>query len=228
MCYFSSTFNFSLFTFNYYYNFMLTLPELSYDYSALEPHIDAKTMEIHHSKHHKAYVDKTNAALEGTEFLDKPIEEIISNLDQVPEDKRAAIRNNGGGVINHNMFWMCLSPQGGGEPEGGLKSAIDDAFGGFEPLKIKFTEAALTQFGSGWAWLVQDGENLSVIKTSNQDSPLTMGETAIAESPLRPILCIDVWEHAYYLKYQNRRPEYVEAFWNVVDWKEAGRKFVDK
>ncbi|MDP7454076.1 MAG: superoxide dismutase [Candidatus Peribacteraceae bacterium] len=199
---------------------MLTLPDLTYDYSALEPHIDAKTMEIHHSKHHQAYIDKTNVALEGTEFLDKPIEEIIADLSQVPEDKRTAIRNNGGGVINHNIFWTCLGPNGGGEPEGELKSAIDEAFGGFESLKKKFTESALTQFGSGWAWLVQKEGSLEVIQTPNQDSPLTLG--------LKPILCIDVWEHAYYLKYQNRRPEYVEAFWNVVDWEEAGRKFVDK
>jgi len=195
---------------------MLTLPELQYDYSALEPHIDAKTMEIHHSKHHQAYVDKTNAALEGTGFEDKSIEEIIADLDQIPEDKRSAIRNNGGGVLNHNIFWTCLGPQNYGEPEGDLKSTIDEVFGDFNSFKEKFTEAALTQFGSGWAWLVSNDDQLQIAQTPNQDSPLTQG--------LKPILCIDVWEHAYYLKYQNRRPEYVEAFWNVVDWEEAGKK----
>ena len=195
---------------------MLTLPELQYDYSALEPHIDAKTMEIHHSKHHQAYVDKTNAALEGTGFEDKSIEEIIADLDQIPEDKRSAIRNNGGGVLNHNIFWTCLGPQNYGEPEGDLKSTIDEVFGDFNSFKEKFTEAALTQFGSGWAWLVSNDDQLQIAQTPNQDSPLTQG--------LKPILCIDVWEHAYYLKYQNRRPEDVEAFWNVVDWEEAGKK----
>lgn len=206
---------------------MVTLPELQYDYSALEPHFDAKTMEIHHSKHHQAYVDKTNAALEGTGFEDKSIEEIIADFSQIPEEKRLAVRNNGGGVLNHNIFWTCLGPpstdSGQGqnlvEPEGDLKSAIDEVFGNFGTFKEKFTEAALTQFGSGWAWLVHDSNQLSIIQTPNQDSPLTLG--------LKPILCIDVWEHAYYLKYQNRRPDYVEAFWNVVDWEEAGRKFVE-
>ncbi|MBT3835569.1 superoxide dismutase [Candidatus Peribacteria bacterium] len=189
---------------------MFTLPELSYDYDALEPHIDAKTMEIHHSKHHQAYVDKTNAALEGTDWLEKPIEEVIANLDQIPEERRTASRNNGGGHANHSLFWRVLGPNGGGDPSGDLLEAINENFGDFESFKEKFTEAALTQFGSGWAWLTLDNGKLAVEKTSNQDSPLTEGR--------KPILCIDVWEHAYYLKFQNRRPQFIDTFWNVVNW----------
>ena len=189
---------------------MFTLPELSYDYDALEPHIDAKTMEIHHSKHHQAYVDKTNAALEGTDWLEKPIEEVIANLDQIPEERRTASRNNGGGHANHSLFWRVLGPNGGGDPSGDLLEAINENFGDFESFKEKFTEAALTQFGSGWAWLTLDNGKLAVEKTSNQDSPLTEGR--------KPILCIDVWEHAFYLKFQNRRPQFIDTFWNVVNW----------
>jgi len=194
-----------------------TLPDLPYDYSALETHIDAKTMEVHHSKHHQAYVDKTNVALEGTVWLKKPIEEVIANLDKIPEDKRTAVRNNGGGVVNHNFFWGCLSPDGGGEPRSALMEAISNEFENFESFKKEFSNAATTQFGSGWAWLVACRGALKVIQTANQDSPLTLG--------LEPILCLDVWEHAYYLKYLNRRPEYIDAFWNVVNWLEAENRW---
>jgi len=195
----------------------LTLPNLPYDYSALEPFIDGKTMELHHGKHHKAYVDKANAALDGTGFADKPIEEVLANLDKIPEKIREAVRNNGGGAANHNMFWTMMSPRGGGEPSGKLKSAISSDFGGFSEFKGSFSQASAGIFGSGWAWLVLNNKKLEIIKTANQDSPLSKG--------LKPILCLDVWEHAYYLKYQNRRPEYIEAWWNVVDWEEVGRKF---
>lgn len=197
---------------------MLTLPPLPYDYSALEPYIDARTMEVHHSKHHQVYVDKTNVALEGTEWSDKPIEEVISNLDQIPENIRGAVRNNGGGVLNHNIFWSVMSPDGGGEPTGKIGDAIKEAFGSFESFKEKFNEAAATRFGSGWAWLVVSDGKLEVVNTPNQDSPLTEGKT--------PLLTLDVWEHAYYLKYQNRRPEYIEAWWEVVNWEEAERRFL--
>lgn len=197
---------------------MLTLPSLPYDYSALEPHIDARTMEVHHSKHHQAYVDKTNAALEGVEWADKSIEEIIANLNQIPEKIRGAVRNNGGGVLNHNIFWSVMSPDGGGEPTGKIGDAIDDAFGSLDSFKEKFSEAATTRFGSGWAWLVVDDGKLEVMNTPNQDSPLTEGKT--------PLLTLDIWEHAYYLKYQNRRPEYIEAWWEVVNWEEVERRFL--
>jgi len=196
-----------------------TLPALPYDYSALEPHIDARTMEIHHSKHHQAYCDKTNAALEGTELINKPIEEVLADLDAVPEKIRAAVRNNGGGYANHSFFWTSMSPKGGGEPEGDLKKAIDDAFGSFAAFKEKFSAAAVSQFGSGWAWLIADGGKLAVVSTPNQDTPLSQGKT--------PLLLLDVWEHAYYLKYQNRRPEYIEAWWRVVCWEEVAKRFAD-
>ena len=193
-----------------------TLPDLLYGYSALEPHIDARTMEIHHSKHHQAYCDKTNAALEGTEFADKPIEEILADLGALPENIRTAVRNNGGGYVNHNLFWTSMSPDGGGEPEGELKAAIDEAFGGFEPFKKEFSNAAATRFGSGWAWLVSDNGKLSVVSTANQDTPLSEGKN--------PLLTLDVWEHAYYLKYQNRRPEYIDAWWQIVHWEEVAKR----
>lgn len=196
---------------------MFTLPSLSYPYNALEPHIDALTMEIHHSKHHQAYVDKTNAALEGTEWIDKPIEEVIANIDQVPEKIRSAARNNGGGHANHSFFWSVIGPNGGGEPNDKLGNEIKKTFGSFESFKEKFTEAAITQFGAGWAWLVVDNGKLEILQTSNQDSPLSEGKI--------PLLCIDVWEHAYYLKYQNKRPEYVEAFWNIVNWEKEPDPF---
>lgn len=193
------------------------LPELGYDYNALEPHIDARTMEIHHSKHHNGYVTKVNAALEGTDLADKPIEEVIANLDAVPEDKRGAVQNNGGGHANHSLFWSIMSGDGGGAPEGDLAAAIDEAFGSFDEFKKQFATAAGTRFGSGWAWLCYDGSKLHVESTANQDNPLMHGHT--------PILGCDVWEHAYYLNYQNRRPDYVQAFFNVVNWNAVAERF---
>ena len=186
------------------------VPPLPYDYDALEPHIDEATMKVHHDKHHQAYVDKVNAALEGTDFDGKPIEEVLKNLDSLPADKQAAVRNNGGGHYNHALFWEWLSPDGGGEPDGELGQAINAAFGSFDEFKEKFEAAGVGQFGSGWAWLVVDGGSLAITSTPNQDSPLSAGET--------PLLGADVWEHAYYLKYQNKRPDYLDAFWNVVNW----------
>src|SRR3954452_24614683 len=193
------------------------VPALPYPYDALEPHIDEQTMTIHHDKHHQAYVDKVNAALEGTEFADKPIEEVIANLDAVPEDKRGPVRNNGGGHLNHTMFWETMNPDGGGEPEGDLAAAIDEAFGSFDEFKEKFEAAGVGQFGSGWAWLVVDGGKLAITSTPNQDNPITNGQT--------PLLGNDVWEHAYYLKYQNRRPAYLEAWWDVVNWDKVAERF---
>ena len=186
------------------------VPPLPYEESALEPHIDAQTMQIHHDKHHQAYVDKVNAALEGTDLADKPIEEVIANLSQVPEDKRTAVRNNGGGHLNHTLFWESMSPDGGGEPDGDLAAAIEEAFGSFEDFKGKVKDAGVGQFGSGWAWLVHDGSGLAVVSTANQDNPISDGK--------KPLLGVDVWEHAYYLKYQNKRPDYIDAWWNTVDW----------
>jgi Fe-Mn family superoxide dismutase len=193
------------------------VPALPYPYDALEPHIDEQTMTIHHDKHHQAYVDKVNAALEGTEFADKPIEEVIANLDAVPEDKRTPVRNHGGGHYNHSLFWEWMSPDGGGEPEGDLAAAIDSAFGSFDDFKAKFEAAGAGQFGSGWAWLVLDGDSLAVMSTPNQDNPVTQGKT--------PLLGNDVWEHAYYLKYQNKRPDYLKAWWNTVDWSEVAQRY---
>jgi Fe-Mn family superoxide dismutase len=192
------------------------VPPLPYDYAALEPYIDEQTMRLHHDKHHQAYVDKANGALEGTEWADKPIEEVIANLDALPDDKRGPVRNNGGGHLNHSLFWESMSPNGGGAPSGDLASAIDDAFGSFDAFKEKFEAAGVGQFGSGWAWLVLDGGALKVTSTPNQDSPVTGGAT--------PLVGNDVWEHAYYLKYQNRRPDYLKAWWNVVDWDEVRRR----
>jgi superoxide dismutase, Fe-Mn family len=186
------------------------VPPLPYDYAALEPHIDEATMRVHHDKHHQAYVDKVNAALEGTEWADKPIEEVVANLGQLPDDKRGPVRNNGGGHYNHSLFWEWLSPDGGGEPDGDLASAIGDAFGSFSDFQDQLKNAGVNQFGSGWAWLVHDGSGLAVVSTANQDNPLTDGKT--------PLFGVDVWEHAYYLKYQNRRPDYLDAIWNVVNW----------
>lgn len=190
------------------------LPELDYGYDALEPYIDAKTMEIHHSKHHQTYVDKVNAALEGTEFENKDIEDVLKNLDALPEDKRVPVLNNGGGHYNHSLFWKMMSPNGGGKPEGKLAEKMDADLGGFEKFKEDFAKAAADRFGSGWAWLVvnQSGK-LEITSTPNQNNPVSEG--------LKPILGIDVWEHAYYLKYQNKRPEYVEQWFNVVDWKQV-------
>ena len=195
-----------------------TLPKLPYAYDALEPHIDAQTMEIHHTKHHQTYINNANAALEGTEWADKSAEEIIANLDALPEDKRGPLRNNAGGHANHSLFWMVMSPKGGGEPKGGVAKAIDADLGGFEKFKEAFTKAALTRFGSGWAWLsVTPGNKVVVESSANQDSPLSEGNT--------PILGLDVWEHAYYLKYQNRRPDYIGAFYNVINWDEVERRY---
>lgn len=194
-----------------------SLPELPYAYDALEPHIDAKTMEIHHSKHHNGYVTKVNAALEGTPLADKPIEEVISDLGSVPEDKKTAVQNNGGGHANHSLFWSILSASGGGAPSGALGEAIDSTFGSYDKFKEEFSKAAATRFGSGWAWLSVDGGNLVVESTANQDNPLMEGRT--------PILGLDVWEHAYYLNYQNRRPDYIAAFFNVVDWDAVAKRY---
>ena len=193
------------------------LPELGYDYNALEPHIDAKTMEIHHSKHHNGYVTKVNAALEGTDLADKPIEEVISNLSAVPEDKRGAVQNNGGGHANHSLFWSVIGPNCGGNPSGDLAAAIDEAFGSFDKFKEEFAAAAGTRFGSGWAWLCFGDGKLHVESTPNQDNPLMHGHT--------PVMGIDVWEHAYYLNYQNRRPDYVQAFFNVVNWDAVAERY---
>jgi Fe-Mn family superoxide dismutase len=194
-----------------------SVPDLAYPFDALEPHIDARTMEIHHDKHHAAYVTNLNAALEGTEWMDRPIEGVLASLDIIPEDKRAAVRNNGGGHANHTLFWEIMGPDGGGEPSGELASAIADTFGSVDDLKAQVNDAGVKRFGSGWSWLVWDGTGLAVLSTPNQDSPVMEGKT--------PILGIDVWEHAYYLNYQNRRPDYLAAWWNVVDWNAVAAKF---
>jgi Fe-Mn family superoxide dismutase len=195
-----------------------TLPPLPYAFNALEPHIDAKTMEIHHGKHHQTYVNNVNAALEkAPAWQDKSIDELMREIDRVPESVRTAVRNNGGGHWNHSMFWELMSPKGGGEPKGDLARALNDTFGGFANFKEQFATAATGRFGSGWAWLINDRRRLSVMSTPNQDNPLMEGKHAI--------LGLDVWEHAYYLKYQNRRPDYIAAWWNVVNWDEVNRRF---
>jgi superoxide dismutase, Fe-Mn family len=187
------------------------LPDLPYDYSALEPHIDARTMEIHHTKHHKTYVDKLNAAIEGHSDLEYDnVDDLLKNFDKVPEDIKGPVRNHGGGHSNHSLFWTIMGADGGGEPSGDISSSIDDAFGSFKEFQDKFTTAATNHFGSGWAWLVMDGGKLDVISLPNQDSPFMTGKT--------PVLGLDVWEHAYYLKYQNKRPDYIEAWWNTINW----------
>jgi Fe-Mn family superoxide dismutase len=194
-----------------------TLPELPYGYDALEPHIDARTMEIHHTKHHNAYIAKVNAAIAGTALEEKSIEDLISDLSSVPEDIRGAVRNNGGGHANHTLFWTIMGPNGGGTPAGALGEAINSTFGSFDAFKEQFSNAAATRFGSGWAWLSVDSGKLVVESSANQDSPLMEGRT--------PILGLDVWEHAYYLNYQNRRPDYVEAFFNVINWDAVSERF---
>jgi Fe-Mn family superoxide dismutase len=194
-----------------------SVPDLTYPFDALEPHIDARTMEIHHDKHHAAYVTNLNAALEGTEWMDRPIGSVLANLEIIPEDKRAAVRNNGGGHANHTLFWEIMGPDGGGEPSGDLAAAIADTFGSLDDLKAQVNDAGVKRFGSGWSWLVWDGTGLAILSTPNQDSPVSEGKT--------PILGVDVWEHAYYLNYQNRRPDYLAAWWNVVDWAAVGAKF---
>ncbi len=194
-----------------------SVPPLPYAYDALEPHIDKGTMEFHHDKHHQAYVDKVNAALEGTPLADTAIEDVLRDLSQVPDAKRGAVKNNGGGHYNHSLFWESMSPDGGGEPNGDLAAAIDSAFGSFADFKAKLKEAGVNQFGSGWSWLIHDGSGLAVVGTANQDTPLSDGKT--------PLLGVDVWEHAYYLQYQNRRPDYIDAWWNVVDWSRIAERF---
>ena len=194
------------------------LPQLPYAYDALEPHIDKETMNIHHTKHHNTYVTKLNEALQGNEeLLSKSVEEVISNLDAVPEAARTAVRNNGGGHANHSLFWQILSPNGSGAPAGELADAINTKFGSLDKFKEEFAAAAAGRFGSGWAWLVVNNGELEVTSTPNQDSPLMEGKT--------PILGLDVWEHAYYLNYQNRRPDYISAFWNVVNWDEVAKRY---
>ncbi|OIK12229.1 superoxide dismutase [Bacillus sp. MUM 13] len=194
------------------------LPQLPYAYDALEPHIDKETMNIHHTKHHNTYVTNLNAALEGNEELSgKSVEEVIANLDAVPESARTAVRNNGGGHANHSFFWQILSPNGGGQPTGELADAITSKFGSFDSFKEEFAKAATTRFGSGWAWLAVNNGSLEITSTPNQDSPIMEGKT--------PILGLDVWEHAYYLNYQNRRPEYINSFWNVVNWDEVSKRY---
>jgi len=199
-----------------------SLPDLPYAFNALEPHIDAKTMEIHHGKHHATYVAKLNAALEkAPAYQNKPIEEILRALDSIPADVRTAVRNHGGGHLNHSLFWKMLSPKGGGKPSGALASAIDTGFGSFDSFKEQFSNAAANLFGSGWAWLCADaGGKLVITSLPNQDSPVTQG--------LKPLLGLDVWEHAYYLKYQNRRPEYIAAFWNVISWEQVAANLAAK
>ena len=196
-----------------------TLPKLPYDYSALEPHIDAQTMEIHHTKHHQTYVDKLNAAIEGTDLADKypNVDDLLRNFSSVPSDVQGAVRNHGGGHSNHSLFWQTMGPNGGGEPAGALGAAIDEKFGSFSDFKEKFSAAAVAHFGSGWAWLVVADGGIDVVTLPNQDSPLMEGRT--------PILGIDVWEHAYYLRYQNKRPDYVSAWWNTINWAEVNRRF---
>jgi Fe-Mn family superoxide dismutase len=195
------------------------VPPLPYDANALEPHIDEETMTLHHDKHHQAYVDKLNAAVEGSDLEDKTIGDLIANLNDVPEDKRTAVRNQGGGHLNHTLFWESMSPDGGGEPEGDLADAINEAFGSFDEFKEKFEAAGVAQFGSGWVWLVLDDGKVAITTTANQDNPITDGKT--------PLVGNDVWEHAYYVKYRNRRPEYLKEWWNVVDWGKVGERYSD-
>ena len=198
-----------------------TLPALPYDFAALEPHIDARTMEIHHGKHHQAYVNNLNAALDkAPELKDKSLEDLLKGLNAVPESVRTAVRNNGGGHWNHSLFWVLMAPKAGGEPSGALAKAIGDSFGDFAKFKEQFAAAATGRFGSGWAWLLRDGAKLSITSTPNQDNPLMEGKR-----PGDVLLGLDVWEHAYYLKYQNRRPDYITAWWNVVNWAEVAKRF---
>ena len=194
-----------------------SLPDLPYPFDALEPHIDARTMEIHHDKHHQAYVDNANKALEGTDWTDSSVEDVLRAIDELPEDKRGPVRNNAGGHANHSLFWEIMGPGAGGEPSGSLADAIGSTFGSFEDFKTTLTQNGVTRFGSGWSWLVWNGTDLEAYSTANQDSPIMQGHT--------PILGIDVWEHAYYLTYQNRRPDYLEAWWNVVNWEAVASRY---
>ena len=193
------------------------VPPLPYAYDALEPHIDEETMRLHHDKHHQAYVDKANAALAGTDLADAPVEDVLRNLGRLPEEKRAPVQNNAGGHANHTLFWEIMSPDGGGRPGGSLAQALDETFGSFETFQERLADAAVNRFGSGWAWLVHDGSGLAVAATSNQDSPVLEGHV--------PLLGVDVWEHAYYLRYQNKRPDYLTAWWNTVNWEAVARRF---
>ncbi len=193
------------------------VPPLPYEYDALEPHIDEQTMRLHHDKHHQAYVTNANAALDGTEWADKPVQDVLQNLSSLPEDKRGAVRNNAGGHYNHSLFWEWMAPDGGGEPDGALRTGIEAAFGSFDDFKAKLKDAGVKRFGSGWAWLVHDGSGLAILSTANQDNPISDGKT--------PLLGVDVWEHAYYLKYQNRRPDYLDAWWNTVNWATVAEGF---
>jgi superoxide dismutase, Fe-Mn family len=194
-----------------------SLPDLPYGYDALEPHIDEQTMHFHHDKHHQTYVTNANAALEGTEWADKPVEEVLKNLSALPSDKQGPVRNNAGGHYNHSLFWEWLSPSGGGAPDGALAEAISSTFGSLDDFKAQFKAAGLGRFGSGWAWLVHDGSGLAIVSTANQDSPISDGKS--------PLLGVDVWEHAYYLKYQNKRPDYLDAVWNVINWQKVAELF---
>ena len=194
-----------------------SVPDLPYDYNALEPHIDEQTMRLHHDKHHQAYVDNANKALDGTDLADASVEDVLRNLEQLPEDKRTAVRNNAGGHANHSFFWEIMGPQAGGSPSGELASAIDSAFGSFDSFKETFNQNGVTRFGSGWTWLVWNGSALEAYSTPNQDSPILQGHV--------PVLGNDVWEHAYYLTYRNRRPEYLEAWWNVVNWEAVAARY---
>jgi len=193
------------------------VPALPYEYNALEPHIDEETMRVHHDKHHQAYVDNANKALEGTQWADQPVEVVLTLLDELPDDKQAAVRNNAGGHANHSFFWEIMGPNGGGEPSGSLADAISSTFGSLDELKAAVNDAGVKRFGSGWTWLVHDGTGLAVYSTANQDSPVSNADT--------PLLGIDVWEHAYYLKYQNKRPDYLAAWWNVVNWDAVQQRF---
>jgi superoxide dismutase, Fe-Mn family len=193
------------------------VPPLPYDYNALEPTIDEQTMHLHHDKHHQAYVNAANGLLEGTEWADKPVEEVLKNLSSLPSDKQTGVRNQAGGHYNHSLFWEWMSPNGGGEPDGALADAINSAFGSFDDFKAALKDAGVKRFGSGWSWLVHDGSGLAVVSTANQDNPISDGKT--------PLLGVDVWEHAYYLTYQNRRPDYLDAWWNVVNWSKVAEGF---
>jgi Fe-Mn family superoxide dismutase len=193
------------------------VPPLPYEYNALEPTIDDQTMHLHHDKHHQAYVNAANGLLEGTEWADKPVEEVLKNLDSLPSDKQTGVRNQAGGHYNHSLFWEWMSPDGGGEPDGDLRAALDSAFGSFDEFKAQFKDAGVKRFGSGWSWLVHDGSGLAIVSTANQDNPISDGKT--------PLLGVDVWEHAYYLTYNNRRPDYIDAWWNVVNWAKVAEGF---
>ena len=193
------------------------VPPLPYDYAALEPHIDDAKMRVHHDKHHQTYVTNANNALAGTAWADRSVEEVLQNLDQIPDEKRNAVRNNAGGHYNHSLFWQWMSPTGGGGPDGALGAAIEAAFGSFADFQAKLKDAGVNRFGSGWSWLVHDGSGLAVVSTPNQDTPISDG--------VLPLLGVDVWEHAYYLKYQNKRPDYIDAWWNVVSWPSVAERF---